>query len=996
MQRQPAPARGARGPNGAIRLLFVLVVGMFGTLAGPAAGDPGEEIVDAMTRAATSAPGLATGPLVAPGRETEPVVLTGADVPGWSALEDVNVHVPDLGGVRCQGNQEFFGDSPVTPDEACTHNRYEDPTVSSQDLLDGEGTPIDRLLAYRWTDDGFEQIPFQVDEVFDRYLSNNVSGFSFYSNTDRHTSYAFDREGFRWTDSASHDACLAAPASEVATDPVPGLDTADELVFMAHDAGARAPGGIELPAGILDAYEVSVTDPYDPTATGFVYLARAGEDGPRAAFDADNGYVRYQRDADADVFLYSESSYSNYGNAPEGPWLDPETGECHTDQDDWRQRRPKDTATVTTPRYRFRYDGRWLLTEIAVSEHENGDWSYGRDLVDRWKARAFQQRPGGQTPCCGYEEEENNWGGSSQLLGERAGPLRVIRETWGADSGTNVVRREIFYRDEIQQTNFLRVHVIPPLDGIYAQWDHAATAVSSYYNPHVPDGVPIDGKNDEVFGNNRIHIGPDGLSIDGNDSSSDLLRDLNEGTPLTIGEPNEPDCAPAEPLGEAWDGWDDFCVYNDIDTADPLFSGPSALLAWEQIAGEHGTLVTRWSTDVDDITPGGAAHAVFALPYYRDDACFDDGTGADPGPHLNERREDTGEYATWIDEDGEERDRECWDADRHDEDPDYAADLGTERFFQGSIGTHGLHLLLIADSDNANLTAPVTEINATQRIVVLPPTLDNVGERYGRGFEKPLLAAVTPFDAQGSEGQQDTDTSLQAPGSGEYGAAIEATATLTSDGDPLDQREIAFDLGSARATATTDEDGVATATLDLVDDAGDYEVRARFEGDDVHRGSQASRQFTIEHRTTELTYLGDTRGRGEQLTVAARLTDPAEAGIADADITFTVDGREHPAVTTDEDGKASRTVDVPDHGGSVEVVVEFAGDDRNAPSSDRTTVTWGQGNQDRGRGNGPPDGTRSTAAVMAGWATGPVGTGGVLLLLALGAGVLVRLRLRPD
>ena len=35
-------------------------------------------------------------------------------------------------------------------------------------------------------------------------------------------------------------------------------------------------------------------------------------------------------------------------------------------------------------------------------------------------------------------------------LGERSGPVRTIRETWGADSGTNVIRREVFYRDQVQ------------------------------------------------------------------------------------------------------------------------------------------------------------------------------------------------------------------------------------------------------------------------------------------------------------------------------------------------------------------------------------------------------------------------------------------------------------------------------------------------------------------------------------------------------------------
>jgi hypothetical protein len=118
-------------------------------------------------------------------------------------------------------------------------------------------------------------------------------------------------------------------------------------------------------------------------------------------------------------------------------------------------------------RYQFRYDGRWLMTSLRIKG--DGEPAFGPDVIDRWKARAFQQDPSSETPCCGYEEEDTNWGGSSTLLGERRGPVRAIRETWGADSGTNVVRRETFYREEIRQRSFLRVHVIPPLDGIYAQ-----------------------------------------------------------------------------------------------------------------------------------------------------------------------------------------------------------------------------------------------------------------------------------------------------------------------------------------------------------------------------------------------------------------------------------------------------------------------------------------------------------------------------------------------
>jgi len=41
-------------------------------------------------------------------------------------------------------------------------------------------------------------------------------------------------------------------------------------------------------------------------------------------------------------------------------------------------------------------------------------------------------------------------------MGWRAGPVRVIRATWGADSSTNNIRTEIFYRDEVRQLDYLR------------------------------------------------------------------------------------------------------------------------------------------------------------------------------------------------------------------------------------------------------------------------------------------------------------------------------------------------------------------------------------------------------------------------------------------------------------------------------------------------------------------------------------------------------------
>ncbi len=99
-------------------------------------------------------------------RDTEPIVLTGALLLGWAAPAEVSLKIPTLGGIECLADNA----SPK-----CTHSRYEEPEVATGAGL-GVGAPIDRLLGYRWDGRQFVQIPFQVDELAVRYLSNNVVG----------------------------------------------------------------------------------------------------------------------------------------------------------------------------------------------------------------------------------------------------------------------------------------------------------------------------------------------------------------------------------------------------------------------------------------------------------------------------------------------------------------------------------------------------------------------------------------------------------------------------------------------------------------------------------------------------------------------------------------------------------------------------------------------------------------------------------------------------
>ncbi|MFN2614364.1 MAG: hypothetical protein ABR552_06025 [Actinomycetota bacterium] len=693
-------------------------------------------------------------PVTAQDTRVDPVILTGAHFPTWSAGPDPTFREP-----QAPGNPKTLGGG-IPPDplgQSDCHNTsgdHEDPSTDHSCYQSSriphnprEGVPVGRLLGYRWDADAqggegqFVQIPFQVDERFTRYLSNNASDFGAFSGVDQHNTYAFDREGWRFTDDDGVNVCTPIPRQDppgsgmrpaTTPDPVKGLDDDDEVVFMARDAGPRAPAGSALPDGIDSAYTVPVLDVSTGTTT-YAYVMLAKPDGPAPEFTAQNSpYVRYTPDPNArSVFVYSESSYENYGAAPKGPYCLPNDATVRdTSHGQIAQRRELDTAWIYTPHYAFRYDGHWLMTQLRVAQSDlagpgTSPGQYGPDLIDRWKARAFAQDPSSDTPCCGYEEEDTNWGGSSILMGERAGPVRVIRETWGADSSTNNARREIFYRDTFVWGDALRVHPIPPLDGIYSQWDYNAGVITKYYNPSLPNGVAVDGKNDEAFGNLddpcNARYPSDGSPID------DTYRSTYAASHIC-----------------------DFSPYHQsVDVTDPTFSGAEQL-QWEESTGPYGGMVTR--TMIRDHTPGGDAQSMLAVPYYRDDSCFDDGTGTDPGPKLNLRSGD--EPATWgynasnvpvspAPAGSEVHQRVCW-APGDPVDPNFSPQ-GDIRYLQGDIGAHGVHVMVIAESDNAYQTVPLTELDSEQRVIVLGPTLDNVGDRYGRYVEEPLVAHALPY-----------------------------------------------------------------------------------------------------------------------------------------------------------------------------------------------------------------------------------------------------------
>jgi hypothetical protein len=663
---------------------------------------------------------LPVTPVLAVARDASPVVLTGAQLPTWSRLPASGLAEPYPSGVKeVEGERTAHNGTLTVPPDA------------------REGVPVGDVAAYSWTGSAWREVPVQVDERFPYFLANGRSDFSFYSGTDQELTYAWGptahtdgeeawkklfgtcearyaesvEEVQAWVDA---DVVSLGPQETLESylgpraDPVQGLDDDDEIALQARDAGAMAPAGTAPPAGASDGQSVAVVDPLDPSATSYLYLFRK-EGG--SSFTWKDGDVRMQRDADADRWLDRRSwadhdqdklgsSNTGYGANLPGTICDDE-GQVARESTD---RFPSDAITVTTPTYRLRATGRWMVRELNVRQTDtigvpgHGEGLYGRDLIDRWKGRAFQQSPDSSISLVGFEDEQVNWEANASLLGWRVGPVRAIREVWGADSGTNVTKTETYYRDADVYRYRVRVHPIPS-DGLYTSWDYNAENVDRYYNLLKPEGVAVDGRNDDTGSIDQVPL---------------------------LGQP----------------------AY--FDAADPTFDLPSAVHRPEQVAGKGDAGSAVYVFEFNGATSLTNATAV---PYYRDDACLDDGTGDDPvarpwpGEASTDSRVRDG-YVAAAREAGAPEGTTYEQLAQACSAEGVPADAPSwQRLpFQGAFGSHGVHFFATHDSDNATLGVPLTEIDGQQwRYSVPMDAPRNVLTEYAPNVTAPLKPVVTPF-----------------------------------------------------------------------------------------------------------------------------------------------------------------------------------------------------------------------------------------------------------
>jgi hypothetical protein len=661
-----------------------------------------------------------TAPVFTGARASAPVILTGAQLPAWSRLPAEGVAKTYPGGATTTGDS--------------VRNAHNGTLVVPPDTR--TGVDPDKVAAFRWDGAAWEEIPVQVDQRFPYFLANGRSSFSVYSGTDEELTYAYAPDAHSAAEeawkkvfgdcsaryaTAAENASLPsyaspAPSGSLDTvgytgamqDPVPTIDDDDEISFMARDAGAPVPAGHTPPPGTSNGQAIKVADPASPGTAGYVYLF---ERATGSSFNASNTpYVSMARDANADEWVdrYTwapddpeKIGTSNTGYGPNLPGTVCRTSPANdggiTAVDGVSRastdRVPRDGVTVTTPTYKLTATGRWMVRSFQVTAPSTTN-SYGPDLISRWKGRAFQQSPDSSVSVVGFEDEQVNWEVNSALLGWRAGPVRAIREVWGADSGTNVTKTELYYRDADVYNYHVRVHPIPP-DGLYTSWDYNPGKVSTYYDLVKPDGVAIDGVND-----NAVHV--DKLPVSGQPAF--------------------------------------------LDSCDPTFDVCSAVDKPEEVAGPNGGLVYQFELTGATELAGNMA----AVPYYRDDACIDDGTGDAPLPRPwpGEATSDSRVKQGYVD---------YWKAHGAPASLTYAdlvcnpsAPAGTDPWkktpFQGAFGQHGLHFFVTQDSDNAFGPKPVDELDGQQwRFSVPMSTATNVLLPYSQNVSAKLVPVATPY-----------------------------------------------------------------------------------------------------------------------------------------------------------------------------------------------------------------------------------------------------------
>lgn len=281
----------------------------------------------------------------------------------------------------------------------CAAERPEDPVVvTGNDVPRLAGSPPAKVIAYRYLNGQWQQVPVQVDE---RALIDLGTVYNQPPNGVRVLSY---------TD----------PNTFAGPDPDAALDANDEIALMGIDGGAQAPVGSNPPNVVATSgEELRLHDSLGNPTDAYVYLYRqTGSLDPAAG----RPYVDYR-------FNLLSGNYKSTYKLDAGP-------------------NPED-STVTTSFYSQHFSDRWADDVLKIT----APGATGVDILDRHKDLFA---PG----TCGRSEDTFD-AGEGAFIVNKTGPVRAIRAYIGANSGPFTGRQHIFYQRREEISTFLRVHAIP-------------------------------------------------------------------------------------------------------------------------------------------------------------------------------------------------------------------------------------------------------------------------------------------------------------------------------------------------------------------------------------------------------------------------------------------------------------------------------------------------------------------------------------------------------
>jgi hypothetical protein len=326
-------------------------------------------------------------------------------------------------------------------------NRIDAPVVlTGADIPAALGADPSRGVAYRWdfATAAWVQIPLQIDQ---RHV------IAFGTTPPSNATAGVDGTVYGYAGLGSPTSLqYSDPNTFVGADPNPLFDSDDELVFMARDAGEKAPTGTSPPETTIGSgIQLAVTDS-GTSSVGYVYLFRgvAGVD-PSAGLD----YVDY-------TFALNAGAYKTKYLRNDGP--NPES------------------SSVVAPGYTLGIDDRWFLTDLSIADGS------GVDILDGHKSQFAINFCGRSNQTFANEE--------GAFVANIDGPVRGIRSYVGANSGPYTQRTEVYYRDRFELVTDLRVHDI---SSVMSFVDFGAGAVGmTYRNSEMAAPVSIDGVEDVV------------------------------------------------------------------------------------------------------------------------------------------------------------------------------------------------------------------------------------------------------------------------------------------------------------------------------------------------------------------------------------------------------------------------------------------------------------------------------------------------------------------